>query len=84
MYIRMYMTSGVQAVAHYPLTNAQLAHQTAEQREMNFCPLQNSFHMMSYGVEYPFGHFKSTVLVLFHPSPLGPLLRVAFAVYNTA
>ena len=31
------------------------------------------FHMMSYGMEYPFGQFRSAVLVLFPPSSSYPL-----------
>ena len=49
----MYITSDAQAIAHHRLTNAQLAPRAVEEREMNSHPLQNSFHMMSYGMEYP-------------------------------
>ena len=34
-------------------------------------------------MEYPFGQFQSAVLILSPPSSLGPLLSVAFALYNT-
>jgi len=78
----MYIKINTQSIAHHPPYDAQLAHRTAEERETNFSSLRNSFHVMLYGMEYPFGQFNSTVL--FPPSPLGPLLRVAFAVYNTA
>jgi len=39
---------------------------------------------MSYGMEYPFGQFKSAVLIQFPPSSLGPSLRMALALYSTA
>ena len=39
---------------------------------------------MSYGIEYPFGQFKSAVLILFPPNSLGPSLRVALALYNAS
>ena len=51
---------------------------------MNSHSLQNSFHVMSYGMEYPFGQFKSAVLILFPLSSLGPSLQMALAWYNTA
>jgi len=35
--------------------------------------------MMPYDIEYPFDQFKSDVLILFSPSSLGPLLRMALA-----
>ena len=40
--------------------------------------LQNFFHMMSYGMNYPFVQFKLAVLILFPPSSLGLSLRMAF------
>ena len=40
--------------------------------------------MMSYGMEYPFGQFGLTVLILFPPSSLGPLVQMALALYYTA
>lgn len=49
----MYITRDAQAVAHHPLINAQLAPRAVEVREMNCHPLQNSFRMVSYGMEYP-------------------------------
>jgi len=36
--------------------------------------IPHSKRMMSYGIQYPFGQFKSSVLFLFHPSSLGPSL----------
>lgn len=39
---------------------------------------------MSYGMEYPFGQSKSTVLILYPLSSLGPSLWVALALYSTA
>ena len=38
----MYITSDAQAIAHHPLTDAQLAPQQAEEIKMNSHPLQNS------------------------------------------
>ena len=67
-----------------PLNDAQLAPQAAGERRMKSHPLQNSFYMMPYGMEYPFGQFKSAVLNLFPPRSLGPLLKMALALYNTA
>ena len=58
--------------------------QAGEESQMNSHPLQNSFSLMSYGIEYPFGQFKSAVLFLFPPSSLGPSLRVALALYNAS
>jgi len=51
---------------------------------MNSHHLPNFFHMMSHGMEHPFGQFQSAVLILFPPSFLGPSLRMALALYNTA
>jgi len=36
----MYMTSDAQAISHYSPTDAHLAPQAVEEREMNFHPLQ--------------------------------------------
>ena len=36
-------------------------------------PIKNSFHLMTYGMEYPFGLFKSAVLILFPHSILWAL-----------
>ena len=79
----MYIISDAQAINRQPPTDAQLAPQATEEREMNSHPLQNSFHMMPYGLEYPFGQFKSAVLILFPSSSLCPLLRMALALYST-
>jgi len=38
---------------------------------------------MSYGMEYPFGQFKSAVQILFSPNSFGPSLQMALALYNT-
>jgi len=46
--------------------------------------LQNSFCMMSYGTEHPFGQLESAVLILFPSSSLGPLLQMALGLHNTA
>jgi len=66
----MYIASDSQAIA-------------VEERDMNSYPLQNSFHMLSDGMEYLCGQFKSAVLILFLLSSLGLLLWMAFALYNT-
>ena len=76
----MHITSDVEAVAQH-LPNYG---QAEEDSKMNFHPVQNPFHMMSYGMEYPFGQFKPAVLILFPPSSLGPSLRMALSLYNTA
>jgi len=39
---------------------------------------------MSHGMEYPFGQFKSAVLILFPSSSLGLSLKMALVLYNTA
>ena len=70
----MCIASDAQVIGHHPLTIAQLAPQVAEERGMNSYPLPNSFHLMSYGMEYPFGHFKS-VQILFLPSSFSPSLQ---------
>jgi len=80
MYIkRVCITRDGQAIAHPP-TNAQWA----EESHVNANPLQNSFHLMSYGTEYHFGQFKSAAQILFPLSSLDPLLSMALAVYHTA
>ena len=80
----MDITSGAQAIAHHPPTDAQLAPHSKWKREMNSHLLQKSFCMMSYGMEYPFGQLKSVILILFPPKPLHPSPRMALALYNTA
>ena len=80
----MYVTSDTQVIAHHAPAKAQLASSAAGERVMNPHPLQNSFHVMSYSMEYPFGQFKSAVLILFPPSSLGPSLIKALAQCNTA
>jgi len=64
------------------MPNAQLAPWAVEESQKNTQPLHNSFHLMSNVTEYPFGQFKSAVLILFHASSLGPSLWTAFAPYN--
>lgn len=59
-------------------TDTHLALQAAQDSQKNSYPLQNPFRVMSYGMVYPFGHFKSAFLNLFLPSPLGPLLWMAW------
>ena len=49
---------------------------------MNSHSLENSFHVMPYGMKYPFGQLKSAVLIPFPPSSLGSLLGMALALYN--
>lgn len=64
----MYIRGDAKAIAYHPLTNAQ--HVPEQQKEeMNSHPLQNSFCMTSYGLEYPFSQLKTAVLILFPPSP---------------
>jgi len=79
----MYITSDAQAIAHHPLTNAQQAPKQ-QKWEMNSHSLQNSFCMVSCGMEYPFGQFKSAVLILFPLNSLGPSLWMPLSVYNAA
>ena len=80
----MYIMSDVREIARHPPTNAQLDPRAAEESEMPSHLLQNSFHMMSYGVAYPFRQFQSIVLILFPLSSLGPLLEMVLALYSTA
>ena len=54
----MYITSDAQAIAHHALTDAQVAPWAMEEHEMNSHPLQNFFHIISYGMEYPFGNLS--------------------------
>lgn len=70
----MYIASDAQAVAHYPLTDAQLGpkQQKREKKRLLFLS-KLSFCVMSYGMEYPFGHLKSSVLFLSLPRCLGAL-----------
>ena len=76
----MYVTSDAQAIARHTPTDAQLAYKQRKRGNSHLC--QNSFHMMLYGMEYPFGQFKSAVLILFPPSSLGSSLRMVLALYN--
>jgi len=80
----MYTRNDAQAIFYHPQTDAQLGPWAAMESEMNSHALQNSFHLMSYGMEYPFGQFESAVLILFPPISLGPLLTMASALCNTA
>jgi len=80
----MNITSDAQVIAHHFSTDAQLASQATEEREMNSPPLQNSFCLMSYGMEYHFDQFKSSVLILFPPISWGPSLWMALALCSTA
>jgi len=80
----MYVTSDAQAIAHHALTDAQVAPWAMEEHEMNSHPLQSFFHIISYGMEYPFGQFKSAVLILFPPSFFSPSLWMTLSLYNTA
>ena len=80
----IYITSDAQAVAHHPPGDAQPIPQAAGAREMNCHPFQYSFLILSYGVEYPFSQFKSAVLILLPTGSLGPSLRTALSLYNTA
>ena len=80
----MYIKSDAQAIAHHSHSNAYLAPHAAEECMLHSHSLPNSFCLMSYGMEYPFGKFKPTVLVLFPPSSLGPLLRMDLTLWNIA
>lgn len=54
------------AIAHHPLTNAQPdpeQQQLSHPKFPHFC-----ICMMSYGMEYPFGQFRSAVVALSLPS----------------
>ena len=50
----MYIRSDAQAIAHHPSYNAQLAPQAIGESKMNSHTFENSFHIMSYSMEYPF------------------------------
>ena len=77
----MYVRSDVEAVAQH-LPNYG---QAEEDSKMNFHPVQNPFHMMSYGMEYPFGLLTSAVLIWFPASSfLRALLRTALALSRSA
>ena len=84
VYMWMYIISDTQALGHHLWADAQFTPQAAEEPETNSHRLQNSFRMMSYSMEYPFGQFKSAVLTVFPPSSLGLFLRTALALYDTA
>ncbi len=73
--------SDVEALAqHLPING-----QAEEETEMNYSPVQNPFHFMSYGMEYPFGPLTLAVLIWFPPSSfLRALLRTALALYKSA
>ena len=71
MYVNVYITSDVEAIAHHPPADVQLSSWAAEEGEMNSHPLQNSFCKISYDMEYLFGQFKSAVLILSPSSSLG-------------
>ena len=52
---------------------------------MNSGPFQNSFRLMPYGMEYPFGQITLAVLIPFPSSPLlRALLRMALALCSSA
>lgn len=71
----MYVTSDSQAILHHPLTDAQLIPQAMEESDINSHPLQNSFCIMSYIMEYPFGQLKLVILILFPLQLLGPFIE---------
>lgn len=75
-------TVGAQAITHQPPTDVQLVNkqQLLSQPTSHcfsiffiFLNLFGFFCMMWYVMEYLFGHFMSTVLVLFSPKLLCPL-----------
>ena len=77
----MYVTSDVEAVTQHLPSNGQ----AEEESEMSSHPVQTPSHLMSYGMEYPFGPLTSAVLIWFPPSSfLRPLLRTALALYSSA
>lgn len=75
----MYLTSDAHVIAHQSPNDAELAHWAAKRQIVNSHPLQNSFHLMSYSTEYPFGLFKSAVPFLFPRASLGPSLWLALS-----
>ena len=77
----MHITSNVEAVAQHLPTNGQ----AEKESEVSSHPAQNPFHLMSYGMEYPFGPLTSAVLLWFPPSSfLRALLRTALALSKSA
>ena len=77
----MHITSNVEAVAQHLPSNGQ----AEEESEMSSHLVHNPFHLMSYGMEYPFGPLTSAVLIWFPPSSfLRALLRTALALYSSA
>ena len=80
----MYVTSDVEAVAQHLPTNGQ-AEEESEMNSQNSQALQSPFHLMSCGMEYPFGPLTSAVLLWFPPSSfLRALLRTALALSRSA
>jgi len=78
----MYITNDTQLLTtpdQHPASPSEV-----EESEMNSHPLQNSFCMMWYSMEYPCGQFKSAVPILFLPTSLDPSLWMALALYTTA
>ena len=78
----MYLSSDVEAVAQHLPSNGQ----SEEESKMSSHRVATSFHLMSSGMQYPFGQLTSAVLILFPPSFLCPFLRTALvlSLYNTA
>ena len=73
--------SDVEALAQQLPSNGQ----AEEESEMNYHPIHNPFHLMSYGMECPFGPLTSAVLIWFPPSSfLRALLRTALALSKSA
>ena len=84
IYVWMYITSDVEAVAQHLPTNGQ-AEEESEMNSQNSQALQSPFHLMSCGMEYPFGPLTAAVLIWFPPSSfLRALLRTALALYKAA
>ena len=83
MHINVY-NSDAEGIAHHPTNQCPGSPEAVQERGMHSQPLQNSFHLMSRGMEYLSGQFRSAVLILFPPSSLGPTLRKALALYNIA
>lgn len=51
----MCIASDTQIIAHHSLTDAQLIARDREENQMSLLPLQKSFCVMSYDMEYSFG-----------------------------
>ena len=64
VYVYIYTTNNAQAIAYYLLTDVQIAHEQWQEAWWTSIFFKLSFHVMSYGMEYPFVQFRSDVLIL--------------------